>query len=102
MVDDQTPPENPRQEPEILPPDRGGRRLDWTQPPWQTAWSSQARGTHRVYVTRVGPFGFAALMLALALLAVVIFLTIVGAVLIWIPVVALVVIIAAIYRFFRR
>jgi hypothetical protein len=102
MVDDQPPPERPRLEPEIIPPDRGGRRSDSRQPPWQTAWSSQARGTQRIYVTRLGPFGFAMLMLVLALLTAAIFLAIVGAVLIWIPVVALIVVAAAIYRFFRR
>jgi hypothetical protein len=105
MVDDTNPPERPRVEPEIIPPDRSGRSdrpQSRTQPSWGPYGSTQARGTQRIYVSRIGPFGFAALMLVFAALVAAIFLVIIGAVLIWIPVVAFLVIVAAIYRFFRR
>ena len=44
------PPETPRVEPEILPPDRSSDgRIRWE--------AVNQHGTHRVYVTRLGPFG---------------------------------------------
>jgi hypothetical protein len=104
MVDDSDLPERPRVEPEIIPPDHGGRQSG--QSAWRPAWgrygAGQARATHRIYVMRPGPLSFAALMLAIALIVAVIFVAIIGAVLIWIPVVALLVAVAAVYRFLRR
>jgi hypothetical protein len=66
--------ERPRSEPEIIPP--GDPRL---------RWQGSFQGTHRVYVARLGPFGLAMAVLALAFLAVVILLLLLGAFLIWIP-----------------
>ena len=60
------------------------------------------RGTHRVYVSRIGPFGFALIMLVVGLLAAIMLLILIGAALIWIPVVAVLVVIAAISGVFRR
>ncbi len=97
MADDRTTPERPRAEPEIIPPDRSGRRSTWYPDGY-----TQARGTHRLYVARVGPFGFALLMLALVALAAVILLFLLGAVLIWIPIVAVAMIAAAIFGRFHR
>jgi len=94
-------PERPRVEPEIIPPNdrgpyaRGGR---WPPPYGFT----QMRGTHRVYVSRIGPFGFALIMLVVGLLAAIMLLILIGAALIWIPVVAVLVVIAAISGVFRR
>jgi hypothetical protein len=103
MTDDRnSPPEQPRYEPEIIPPDRGGRRSDWGGMPWRSGGYYQARGTQRLYVTRLGPFGFALLMLAIGAIAAVIVVTILGTLLIWIPLVAVFVLIAAFFRFFRR
>jgi hypothetical protein len=105
MTDDQKQPERPRAEPEIIPPDRtGGHR---SNPPWQTTWQTNwgqdgTRQTQRVFVMRPGPLGFAVLMLALALIVAAIVITAIGAFLIWIPVVALFVAVAAVYRFLRR
>jgi type IV secretory pathway VirB6-like protein len=94
--------ERPRAEPEIIPPDRTGRGSDWLQRTWRP-YVSNAAGTHRVYVTRLGPFGFMLLMLIVALIfAVVIFLAVIGAVLIWLPVAAIVVLIAALSGLQRR
>jgi hypothetical protein len=95
-------PEQPRVEPEIIPPDRARQSMDWRQPAWRPHGAGEASGSYRVYVGRVGPFGVAMLALAFAILAVVIVFAIIGAVLLWIPVVALVVIVAAIFRFLRR
>src|ERR1700684_3881951 len=95
-------PEQPRVEPEILPPDRsggsgsGGR--GWPPPPY--GYTGQS--THRVYVSRIGPLGFALLLLVIGLLSGVLLLVLVGAALIWIPVVAVLVIIAAISGLLRR
>jgi hypothetical protein len=94
-------PEQPRVEPEIIPPDRTRQGMDWRRPAWRP-YGPGGGGTYRVHVGQVGPFGIAMLTLALAILAAVIFFAVVGAILIWIPVVALVVIAAAIFRFLRR
>ena len=105
MTDHSSEPERPRQEPEIIPPDRARTGHDWRQPAWRPQGRSQGwseTGTHRVYVARVGPFGVAMLMLAFAILGAVIFLAVIGAVLLWIPVVALLVVVAAIFRVLRR
>jgi len=101
MTDNSSEPERPRQEPEIIPPDRSRAGHDWRQPAWRPGGWSES-GTHRVYVARVGPFGIAMLMLAFAILGAVLFLAVIGAVLIWIPVVALLVVVAAIFRALRR
>jgi len=100
-VDNSSEPERPRQEPEIIPPDRSRAAQDWRQPAWRPGGWSES-GIHRVYVTRIGPFGVGMLMLAFAILGAVIFLAVIGAVLIWIPVVALLVVVAAIFRALRR
>jgi len=93
-------PELPRVEPEIIPPGRRGRydRGDG----WPSDGFTQMRGTHRVYVGRIGPFGFALIMLIAGLLAAVLLLILIGAALIWIPVVAALVVIAAISGLLRR
>lgn len=101
MFNDNRPPEKPLVEPEIIPPDRTGRQYDWRRPPWRDPFA-ETRGTHRIFVTRVGPFGIALLMLGLAAVAAIILIAFIGAVLIWIPVVAALVAIAAIVRFLRR
>jgi hypothetical protein len=94
-------PERPRAEPEIIPPNRRERPSDWRNPPWQDDPFGQTRGAHRVYVTRVGPFGVALFMLAVALILAFVFITAFGLILIWIPVVAVVVIAAALLRLLR-
>ncbi|MGA3307616.1 MAG: hypothetical protein ABSD08_03225 [Xanthobacteraceae bacterium] len=64
--------------------------------------SAAADRTHRIYVARLGPFAIALLMLIVGVLAAVILLAVIGAVLIWIPVVALLVAAGAIFRLLRR
>jgi hypothetical protein len=106
MTQDSSEPERPRLEPEIFPPDQWQGRSGWRRSPWDTAWGAhaarQAGARHHVFVTRLGPFGVPLLFLMLAVLVVVGFLAVLGAVLIWIPAVALLVLVAAVLRVFRR
>lgn len=92
-------PERPRQEPEIIPPDKNSSRGSAWPPPHAF---SENRGGGRIYVTRIGPLGFALLMLMIGLFAGVLLLALIGAALIWIPVAAVLVIIAAISGLLRR
>lgn len=105
MADDPNQPERPRAEPEIIPPDRDGGSGNWRRTPyspWRGSGFAGIHGTHRVYVGRVGPFGIALLLLAIAAVIAVILIAVLGAVLIWIPVIAVAVVIAAFFRLFRR
>jgi hypothetical protein len=95
MAEDRDSPERPRVEPEIIPPGQSPRR-----PAWRAHDLPDIGGTHRIYVTRLGPFGGVLLLLAIAILAAVILLVFLGALLIWIPVIALVVIVAALSGIF--
>jgi hypothetical protein len=99
MADNSIKPERPRAEPEIIPPDRSGGRggSGWPPPP-----HGYTQGVHRVYVSRIGPLGFALLMLVVGLFAGVMLLILVGAALIWIPVVAVLLVVAAISGLLRR
>jgi len=92
-------PERPRAEPEIIPPDRTARRDRGGGPPYEYA---RTQSSHRIYVGRIGPFGFALIMLIAGLLAGLLLLALIGAALIWIPVVAVLVVIAAISGLLRR
>jgi len=98
-------PELPRVEPEIIPPDRQergpGRGADWRRPAWRPYGQNETAGMHRVYVTRIGPFGFVLLTMAFAILAAAILLVFAGAILLWLPVVALLIVVGAIFRFLR-
>src|ERR1700730_17005305 len=104
MANDKDQPELPRVEPEIIPPDRQerepergpGRGSDW-RAAWRPHGPNQTAGMHRVYVTRIGPFGFAMLMLGFAILAAAILLIFAGAILLWLPVVALLIVVGAEY-----
>ena len=69
--------EQPRVEPEIIPP--GDPRASGAR-----TWRS-SDGTQRIYVARVGPFGFAMVALAAALIAALVFLFVLGAFVIVIP-----------------
>ena len=104
MANDKDQPELPRVEPEIIPPDRQERGpergSDW-RAAWRPSGPNQTAGMHRVYVTRIGPFGFAMLMLGFAILAAAILLIFAGAILLWLPVVALLIVVGAIVRFLR-
>src|SRR5271166_3977164 len=89
--------EKPRAEPQIIPPgDLDGR-------PMRDRYHFDVHGgTQRIYVTRLGPFGIVVLGLLIALIAAVIPIVLLGAVLIWIPVVVLFVAAAIISDLLRR
>jgi hypothetical protein len=71
--------DRPRVEPEIIPPgDPRARSGD------ARMWRS-ADGTQRIYVARVGPFGFAMVAFVVALIAALVFLFVLGAFVILIP-----------------
>ena len=92
-----TPPEQPRAEPEIIPPERAGAR---PQRRGEPAWTA-TDGVHRVYVTKVGPFGFVLLALMVAILVAVGFLILVGAFLVAIPLAGLLLVAAVIAGLMR-
>jgi hypothetical protein len=92
-----TPPEQPRSEPEIIPPDRSGTRRPWRGDP---AWSA-TDGVHRVYVTRIGPFGFVLMVLTVSILVALGFLILVGAFLVAIPLAGLLLVAAVIAGLMR-
>jgi hypothetical protein len=96
-------PERPRVEPEIIPPDRNQTRPSgWPPYGFRQSADTQSAGVHRVYVSRIGPIGFALLMLVIGLFAGVLLLALIGAALIWIPVVAVLVVVAAVSGLLRR
>jgi hypothetical protein len=99
MYEDSNRPERPRAEPEIIPPDRA-RQQDWSN--GRDHVFTRSRGTQRIYVGRLGPFGVVLLMLALAAIVAIILIVALGAVLIWLPIVVLLVVGGALARVLRR
>jgi hypothetical protein len=102
MADDTDRPEQPRVEPEIIPPDRSRDRSDWRRSPRLGDPLGGTRATHRVYVARLGPFGIALLLLAVAAIVAIVIIALLGAVLIWIPIIAVLLIVAALSRAVRE
>jgi hypothetical protein len=94
-------PERPRLEPEIIPPARSRREPGWQHDVWEP-YGPNAGTTHRLYVGKFGPFRLAMLMLFIGFVAGVILLAVVGALLVWIPILALLVSAGVIYRLLRR
>jgi hypothetical protein len=85
-------PERPRAEPEIIPPD--ARR--------DPRASFDGRTTQRVYVARVGPFGFAMAALVVAMFVALVLLLVLGAFVVMLPVFVALLAIALVYSIFRR
>ncbi len=99
MANNRDHPERPRREPEILPPIH--------ESPERGSWSpnysyGERRGSHRIYVGRIGPLGFVLLILTVALFGGVFLLALIGAALIWLPVLLVFGVIAAIAGLIRR
>ena len=80
--------EKPRAEPEIIPPDR---LHDHEMRRAARLWSDGA-SYQRVYVGRIGPLGIFLIALAGSAIAILLLLLVVGAFLIWIPIVGLIVV----------
>jgi hypothetical protein len=95
--------EQPRSEPEIIPP---GQPND----PWARGrgrmWSfTGASGSQRIYLTRLGPFSTFLLVAAFGLVAALLLIVLLGAFLIWIPILGLLIaagIISALLRGYWR
>ena len=93
MSDDIDRPRRPAVEREIIPPGRA-RSFDWQH--------DRVYQTHRIYVSPLGPGGIALILLMLGVLAAILLLVLVGAVLIWIPLLAGAVLAGAVVRWLRR
>jgi hypothetical protein len=95
-------PEQPRSEPEIIPPGRGRSSRD--ESGIFVAIDDGSGG--RVYVARPGPFSIILALLIVGLIAAVILVALLGFVLIWIPVVIVLVaaafLSASIRHYWRR
>ena len=97
MVQRTPPSERPRTQPEIIPPERAEARF---YPDTHTYYDAKA--TNRLYVARVGPFGLFLIGLGIVAVIVLLLVLVVGALLLWIPVVALLVGIGLVSGFLRR
>jgi hypothetical protein len=102
MANESDIPERPRAEPEIIPPDRTNRAPGWQRHAWQPDSSAWGGGTQRIYIGRIGPLGMALLVLMIGVLAALILLTVIGAVLLWIPILVLAVAAGVVFRLLRR
>jgi predicted exporter len=81
-------PEEPRCEPEIIPPARGRTQAYQAGPDW---FAGNGRGTSRIFVARLGPWSLIGIVLLIGLFAGAVLAILLGALLIAIPVVGLLV-----------
>jgi hypothetical protein len=89
--------EQPRSEPEIILP---GERDRWQE---RRSWPyGGQQGSHRIYVTKLGPLSTFLLIAAIGLAAVLLLVILLGAFLLWIPIVGLIISIAIISGLLRR
>ncbi|UYO53819.1 hypothetical protein [Rhodopseudomonas palustris] len=82
MTDQSRPPERPRYEPEIIPPGQ-------THDPMGTRIFIDQNTTEHVFVGKVGPLGLLLMALAIGAVIAVVLVLLLGAFLLWIPVVGL-------------
>ena len=92
-------PEQPRSEPEIIPPARGRTQAYQGSPEW---FAADGRGTRRIFVARLAPRSFVGIVLLLSLFAGAMLAILLSALLIAIPVVALLIAGALIGNVLRR
>jgi hypothetical protein len=98
MIQRSTPPsQEPRTEPEIIPPGHADGRSARDVHAYV-----DVHGAHRIHVARLGPFGIILLALVIALLTALMLIVLLGAVLVWIPIVALLVAAGIISGLLRR
>jgi len=87
-------------EPEIIPPDHSRAEAMHGRPdPWSSA---NVYTTHRIYVRRVGPLGIFLAALLIGTLVGAVFVVLLGAFLIWIPVIILMFVAAVLIGLMRR
>jgi hypothetical protein len=87
MMDQQPKPqaEEPRSEPEIIPPDHTSRRSARTSSGARVFVDSH--GTERIYIATPGPLGIILVALVAGILSAVLLILLLGAFLIWVPLV---------------
>ena len=81
--------EKPRSEPEIIPPDSGDRQSRSSAEGIRVFLDGG--GVRRIYVARLGPLGIFVLVLMIGILFAMMLVLVLGAFLIWIPLVGLLV-----------
>ena len=87
-------------EPEIIPPGQEPADRPLGRPdPWA---SFQVHGSHRIYVRRIGPVGILLIAALIGTIAALVFVVMVGAFLIWIPVAVLLFVAAIVGGLMRR
>jgi hypothetical protein len=79
-------PEQPRSEPEIIPPPRGRTQAYEAGPDW---FGGSGRGNNRIFVARLGPWSIIGIVLLIGLFTGAVLAILLGALLIAIPVVGL-------------
>jgi hypothetical protein len=79
-------PEQPRCEPEIIPPARGRTRAYQAGPDW---FAGREGGSSRIFVARVGPWSIVGIVLLIGMIVGVTLAIVLGALLIAIPVIGL-------------
>jgi len=80
-----SPGEKPVREPEIIPPSKG-TSSPFGNDPWM---SSGSNGGRRIYIARLGPAKLFWLVLFAGLVAALLIVLLIGAVLLWLPILAL-------------
>jgi len=80
-------PQQPRFEPEIIPPSRGGGERDPNSRVW--IWVADRDGMRRANLRVPGPFTIILVLTLVAIIAFGILIVALGAVLIWLPIVVL-------------
>ncbi|MEJ2374533.1 MAG: hypothetical protein P8Y71_03635, partial [Pseudolabrys sp.] len=92
--------DEPRAEPEIIPPDRAGRDKH------RKRTFTDAYGNERIYVAQVSPVGSILVVLVAAILLAVMLVLLLGALMIWLPVLVFFVagafIVAIVRAYFKR
>src|SRR5258708_15008415 len=81
--------ERPRSEPEIIPPDRGDRQSRSSAAGIRVFLDGS--GVRHIYVARLGPLGMVMLALIVGVLFAITLVLVLGAFLVWIPLVGLLV-----------
>jgi hypothetical protein len=95
-----TPSERPLAEPEIIPPGHPDGLRDRMGSPSDDFFG--ARYGQRVYVAKLGPWGLIMLAAFALLIAAAVVVFLIGAIVIWIPIVAVLVLAAFLYGRLRR
>jgi hypothetical protein len=80
-------PQQPRSEPEIIPPSRGGHERDPNARVW--VWVADQDGARRASLRVPGPFTIILILALIAIIAFGLLVVALGAVLIWLPIVVL-------------